>query len=379
MPIRSCLKYKHILLIILALLITIIVFGAKRTKFVETGNITKEIIRNKQKYLLPDSRGLDYVLIKSNIYNKIRPRIVAIGSSRVLQFRESFFSKSFYNMGYTVGDIPAIKATVNHMDKSHRPDLIIVGIDFWWFLKNYTLNPVYSGSKREGLSIKGILKYIFYPYFLWIKNESNLAAFIESFYSPKITSDSRGTIHDGSFLYFDIIDGSSPHDVKFRKTEKRVHDCTSPFFSAREISKEHVEAFITYAKELQAIARHVVYIMPPISNYIYRDMKSNENLYPHVFLLKKMLEDKGIRVFDYTDPLTVNSSDCEMIDGFHGGEITYARLMLDLARKDPEIQYAINAEYLSDSVKKFNGYAMIPDTSYFNGREVDFLELNCKK
>ena len=39
--------------------------------------------------------------IKTTIVNNSKPNVVAIGSSRVLQFREEMFRESFYNYGYT--------------------------------------------------------------------------------------------------------------------------------------------------------------------------------------------------------------------------------------------------------------------------------------
>lgn len=373
---NSILKSIYILCFIL---ISIFIFlGIKRTRFAETGNISEEAIASRQKYILPDYRGMHYSAIKSRIYNIIKPNIAAVGSSRVLQIREAFFNMPFYNMGYSVGSIPELKETINRMDKSHKPDLIIMGIDFWWFSKYYTPDPVYN---KQNSAIKDMLKYVFKPYYLWCKKDIGIKDFFGSFYTPEIEENRSGTIHDGSFMDIKKINGldSGFKGYNFKHFGKRVRDGDFPFFFGRELNTDYLDTFVLYAKELQTLAKHTVFVLTPLSNYTYADLKKHEIFYPHLFLLKKALEERGLYVYDYTDPALINSSDCEMLDSFHAGEVTYARLLLDLAKKDPYVKNLVNKEYLADKIKTYDGFAMIPDEDYFNGKEADFLELGCKK
>jgi len=66
-----------------------------------------------------------------------KPKIVAFGSSRVLQFRDTFFSEAFYNLGYTASSIHEALDTALSMLLIHKPKVVLLGIDFWWFNENF--------------------------------------------------------------------------------------------------------------------------------------------------------------------------------------------------------------------------------------------------
>ncbi len=68
-----------------------------------------------------------------------------------------------------------------------------------------------------------------------------------------------------------------------------------------------------------------------------------------------------------------------MVDGFHGGDVSYARILLHLAAASPQVKGVINEPYLREVTEEFSGNAMIPDKRVTLDPEVDFLELQCAK
>src|SRR4051812_12293983 len=78
-----------------------------------------------------------YNLSKSAMIRRRNPRIVALGSSRVMEFRALMFhpfEASFYNGGgliQTVNDLAAYTRQVKE-GSMPRPQVIIIGIDPWW-------------------------------------------------------------------------------------------------------------------------------------------------------------------------------------------------------------------------------------------------------
>ena len=77
----------------------------------------------------------DFFHYKLEGYRQIQPRIAAIGSSRVMQFRENMFTDSFYNLGGTLASVEYTRHAVSLMLQAHKPKVVIVGLDFWWFLR----------------------------------------------------------------------------------------------------------------------------------------------------------------------------------------------------------------------------------------------------
>lgn len=366
-------KFIKIIFVIIA--ITTITIGIKRSFFIETGNISISAVQKRCTYILPDYKGLSYPHLKTRIYNTIKPSVVAMGSSRVLQFREQFFKKPFYNLGYTIGSIPDIKNVLTLINRDYVPDVLIFGIDFWWFSKEYTPTP---HIKDKISPVKKALKYIFKPYVLYAKGQCDFNDFLNSFSSP-LASDHDGTIHDGSFIYYNIVTSNTSSDAHFFSTKKRINSQSSPFFTSKELSQEHVQEFISLVNDIKKLAKNVFFIIPPLSQEIYNDLKTHSQQYPHLFMLEEALTNEGVHVINYTDPSSIESFDCEMIDGFHGGEITYARILLDLAQKNEILLNFINEEYLKNSIHNFRGSAMIPNQNYVHKPELDFLEMGCKK
>ena len=85
-------------------------------------------------------------------------------------------------------------------------------------------------------------------------------------------------------------------------------------------------------------------------------------------------------VYDLHNPNTIQTTNCEFLDGIHGGQTTYARILLNV--KDSTIGQYLNQSKIRDDIYKFAGRTIDPDEieRFMTGkREVDFLNLNCKK
>src|SRR5689334_17000957 len=58
-----------------------------------------------------------------------RKEIWALGSSRVLQFRERTFDRSFYNVGYTITSINDFRPFLKSVPPDKFPEYVILGLD----------------------------------------------------------------------------------------------------------------------------------------------------------------------------------------------------------------------------------------------------------
>lgn len=71
---------------------------------------------------------------------KRRPRILALGSSRVMQFRAPMFgddSAAFFNAGGMIQNLADLESFVRLVPDSLMPRVIILGVDMWWLNDNY--------------------------------------------------------------------------------------------------------------------------------------------------------------------------------------------------------------------------------------------------
>ena len=78
-------------------------------------------------------------------------------------------------------------------------------------------------------------------------------------------------------------------------------------------------------------------------------------------------------------PKNIGSFNCEFIDGFHGGDVTYAKILLALATQNKKLTVLLNLNYLSRIISLYHGLAFIPDKQVTLKKEIDFTQLGCKK
>lgn len=79
-------------------------------------------------------------LYKMLTYEARRPKIIALGSSRVLKFRGEMLGregKDFFNCGRTIRRIEDLETFVNSLTPETTPRVIFLGVDHWWLNPNH--------------------------------------------------------------------------------------------------------------------------------------------------------------------------------------------------------------------------------------------------
>ncbi|MDR0238823.1 MAG: hypothetical protein LBI88_01170 [Deltaproteobacteria bacterium] len=329
----------------------------------------------------------DFVEYKLALYSAVKPDIVALGSSRVMQFRGKYFTNRFLNVGGTAGNLAVLRSTIEAMLKVHTPDTMILGLDFWWFTKKWEADPF-----KEVPPTSGTYAYSFdvlkTPY-IWLL-EGKLTAgqffapltggFAKHLYGVMAQKTGDGFATDGSWYYTaDVTGQQHPFDYKFQDTLKQVRHGIKAFAAAPEISTAHVDALAEILCKLHSRGVRTYIFISPLSQTVYELMHKREKDYPQLFLLAEALSARGIEVQDYSNPQALRSADCEFVDGFHGGDVTYARILRDLADKYPSLVQHVDILKLDEDMHYYNGFAMVPDERVTRLPEVDFMNFQCRK
>jgi hypothetical protein len=65
---------------------------------------------------------------------RLRPKVLALGSSRVERFREEMFAPGadFYNACQTIRDVASLRDFVNSLPPDYAPQAVLIGVDCWW-------------------------------------------------------------------------------------------------------------------------------------------------------------------------------------------------------------------------------------------------------
>lgn len=154
-------------------------------------------------------------LKQKELENRQSCSVIALGSSRVLQFRDKMFTKSFYNAGYTVSSISGFLPFMEcNLKKNSKPEVLLIALDQWMFNENWDSLINYSKINRlsqASFNKSASLTTIFNVWTdLFLAKYSFEVLFSNSdFIGPKIglnaIVNNTGFLKDGSMFYGDQI------------------------------------------------------------------------------------------------------------------------------------------------------------------------------
>ena len=330
---------------------------------------------------------------KLKLVNEIKPSVVALGSSRVLQFREEAFKASFANAGNAMNHLSEGILFFRQMIKTHKPEFVILGLDFWWFNHNFSQPDYFPYHSNDGLQMTK--KKILLPYLYLIQGRIPLQMFYRFWDSKPYRNiytnydnlgffaarDSTGFRKDGSYFYSNTIFGIQKSDDRsFADTISRIHDGNRRFQHGKQISRERIELADDLINEILSNGIKLIIIVPPVANQISAAMNSDDYLYLNEFISYVLSVDAP--VFNYHDLSVLTEDDCECIDGFHGGDVIYKRILLDIynSMSVPEFNAILNIEDIRSDIQQFSGKVLTVNAGdNYLLSEIDFLELDCDK
>ena len=342
----------------------------------------------------------DFVDYKLQLYAAVKPQVVALGSSRVMQFRGAYFRRPFLNVGGTAGNLPVLRSTLDAMLRLHRPEAVILGLDFWWFMPRWNPDPFKeepptSGSYGYNLdSLKKPWTWLLEGKISWRDLlgpvlPRSLGGFRDDRYGIMAQQTDDGFGSDGSWYYTGEITGQKrPFDYRFEDTLKQVRygikafAPSPPLKDSRDvggISTAHLDAFAEIYCRLKARGIATYVFIAPLSRTALDALRAREEDYPHLFRLRDALLARGIEVMDFTDPRTFAATDCEFVDGFHGGEVVYARILRDMADRWSSLLAYVDMDKINAVIRDWRGHALVPDPRLTDRPEVDFMRSDCPK
>ena len=286
-----------------------------------------------------------YKLVNANYYQK---DVIALGTSRVMQFKHEFFNKNFYNCGGAVrGNYDEYLNFLQNL--TYKPDIILLGLDAWVFNDAWNKNCLQYDKFRNIQEIdrgKGAVIYSIIKDWILKKWEiADLDLYPDNIGFNGCVKD-EGFMYDGSYYYGYIYRSPEKQkDYKFVDTLQRISKGISRFEWAKEIDDEtfvQLENLLHYCQKSQI---YVIGFLAPFAPSIYAEMVKSGN-YEYITkispLCKTLFEKYEFEFFDYMDGAELNVTDEFFIDGFHGSEIVYGYILKDMANKNSRISKYLN-------------------------------------
>ncbi len=302
---------------------------------------------------------IDRYLKVKTIINRKPYHVWAVGSSRVMQFRAEFFQEPFYNLGISSICLEEIQPLISFIPKDKYPTTIILGLDHWWFRlpKSEIKKNVLSYDSEPKIQADfNIIKSIAWHY-VW-RNQIASKALFETNYIKKYGLTAlvfqSGFRNDGSYCYGDQINkllknDSTAREYQFENTIKTLELEIKNKIKAYEVNEQAFADLRSLLKFCNDNQIFVIGVLPPLPDAINIKMNST-----NIFDYRKLMNEKLTQIFtnanqefyNFTELQTCEGSDSGMIDSTHGSEVIYAKILLEIKKKDSQFLQSVDKNKL---------------------------------
>lgn len=325
----------------------------------------------------------NHTAYKLAAFEDVSPKVVALGSSRVLEFHSRMFTQPFYNLGRAMNDLTDAQEVLKRMERNGAPDLVLLGLDYWLFSPGY--RPLPESLASPAVDAADPVQLFRLVGAVWKNPELALnpwALLTADTACPIGVAAKRyraGFGADGFYYYGDRVlrPQGSVEDYQFRDSLARARHGTRRFEHGDEPDPARIEALAAIVRALEARGAKVIVFAPPVAPRVAQEM-ADSGRYGYVSKSWSALMERGVRVHDFHDPASLNLQDCEFIDGFHAGDAAFGRLLQALAVREPMLRPYVDSAEL-ERLSAITGRAAVYLQETFGIAEPDFLGLGCPK
>jgi len=219
---------------------------------------------------------------------KREPEVIALGSSRVMQFRDKFFTlapEKFYNAGRGANRIKDFKDFLEKIPKDKMPKVVIMGLDPYFFNPNWDSAEekdsilIHTNQRKKNpiflINSTSFIRDTVRGKTLNKDNYAGLDAGLKK-YTPKgynAKNNGNGFRSDGSYCYGKYF--SNPEngdDWGFKDTFKRIKEGNRRFEYSEKISPKAIKELKEFLDFCEQNKIYVIGFLPPYAKVVYDKM-----------------------------------------------------------------------------------------------------------
>ncbi len=300
-----------------------------------------------------------------------KPDLLIVGSSRVTQFRDVMAPGArFYNAGQVSDAFTSTFRFLTNLYQYHKPKVVILGIDPWWFDPGRQDDCVVDRSvcfRQIDFDYRGLVTAAvaegFKPRIL-LATLRGKVRFEEDFLGHRrpvglrAATTGQGFRPDGSDQFAAVVLNESfyrrwdgyGYDDGFRFHRRLIENHKGRFSYTGPLSQPVKELFRDILRFNRQNDVNTVIFLPPISKLIYEVINRSPEHRKYIARFERTVDficrSEGIPFFNFQDIMTLELTDEHFYDGVHGDEVVYLEIMRKLTANVPELQSLIDVDQL---------------------------------
>lgn len=283
---------------------------------------------------------------------RTRPRVLAVGSSRVMKFSSKMLapeSGKFYNAGGIIQNIQDLDSFASALTAPLEPQVIFLGIDMWWLNPAYKTEDSFDSGKAYDAAYDWRAHLTIAPKVLSMyrrtrhpavkKNMTSLAA--QDGIGLEAILVHRGFRADGYFQ--DGIDYTGGPFVDYApivpSAADQVRLKSVRFVQAENLSPEGIALLHHALKTLRSKGIIVCTFLPPVTNEIVGLLETvpGQSSLWHQYLqqVPRICKEEGTYFVDANSPKKFGCDDRVMVDGIHCMDTFEVRILREWLKNKP--------------------------------------------
>jgi hypothetical protein len=306
-------------------------------------------------------------MLKLRATQRRAPRILALGTSIIMEFRAGFFREpeAFYNAGGGIVFLWELEELLKEIPPEHSPKVLLLGLDQCQF--NRVWHQPYFESRRSPYHdyqdpnpLRVIQDNWLEVYKGYRAGKFSLACLASrrsvAAVGLRALAEGGGFRNDGSHCLGTIKDEGAAHpacwDYHFAKTLERVDNNGERFQYGETVAPERVAILDSFLEECHRRKIHVVAFLPPLAPTVWKRMTARgPKCYGYIARILPevgpLFTRRGYTLVDHSDAAAaLGASDAEFLDGYHPSEKVNLRMQLALAEADPVYRRLVDTDAL---------------------------------
>lgn len=315
-----------------------------------------------------------------------QPEILMVGSSRTAYFKEKYFNTTFVTTPNSSDNFSQMEVFLDQVLTIYKPKVVLIEFDPWVLLaKPSDEKFVWPIKNEKAISLSKIYRTItltlqdkmaFRNPFGDRININNYTEY--NSLGILAVSKSFGYMHDGSLFDPPRFFGyGRSRDVGFKSSIWAIEIGQGAFQYATKYNPKNIEFYEKIQKKLKNLGIRVIPIVMPLPPIIWNEAYVK---HPNKYAYWKELEDnaKNLGIYDFLNPSSIGTNDCEFTDGIHPGDVASARVLKKIGEENPAFMKYLNIKEINWAINHRSGH-VYSGRDFGKCKEVDFLEIGCKK